>query len=284
MTPTTWPLSARPAAAWRQPRQPAAVRHRARQRTVSNERFFPAVAIVRSKIQLGLNAWGADFPTASDYFLPVLSCRSFYEDPANTSNYAEFCDPHADQLASQAQAIQLTDPAAARGRSAQVGPLLDQMWVRYSTSSLGAAEVHTPPARPYMPAPGRSVRRTLATTQDHLRQEVPRTAAPAGDAAACPAGLGQNRLVCAQPPARDWLVAGRLITLNTRARLREANHPVVARRCRPGLASAGWALGAAATRVASMLCQGVPGGRRITTMSAAWSQGWSCSRTWSPVP
>ena len=44
--------------------------YRARQRTVSNERFFPAVAIVRSKIQLGLNAWGADFPTASDYFIP----------------------------------------------------------------------------------------------------------------------------------------------------------------------------------------------------------------------
>ena len=80
-------------------------------------------------------------------------------------NYAGFCDPHADQLASQAQAAQLTDPAAARRLWAQVdrivtdqapwvpilsqgstafvsartgnyqespiyGPLLDQMWVR----------------------------------------------------------------------------------------------------------------------------------------------------------
>jgi YVTN family beta-propeller protein len=139
--------------------------YRAHQRTVSNEQFFPAVANAHNKIQLGLNAWGADFPTASDYFLPVLSCRSFYEDPANTSNYAEFCDPHADQLASQAQAVQLTDPATARRRWAQVdrivtdqapwvpifnqapttfvsarignfqespeyGPLIDQMWVR----------------------------------------------------------------------------------------------------------------------------------------------------------
>ncbi len=78
---------------------------------------------------------------------------------------AEFCDPHADQLASQAQAAQLTDPATARRLWAQVdrivtdqapwvpilsfgdttfvsartgnyqespisGPLYDQMWVR----------------------------------------------------------------------------------------------------------------------------------------------------------
>ena len=114
---------------------------------------------------MGLNEWGADFPSASDFFLPVLGCRSFYQDPTNTSNYAEFCDSHADHLASQAQAEQLTDPATARRLWAQVdrtvtdqapwvpilnqaattfvsarignfqespiyGPLLDQLWVR----------------------------------------------------------------------------------------------------------------------------------------------------------
>jgi YVTN family beta-propeller protein len=139
--------------------------YRARQRTVPPGRFFTAVANAHSKIQAGLNAWGADFPTASGIFLPVLSCRSFYQDPTDTQNYAEFCDPHADQLASQAQAAQLTDPATARRLWAQVdrivtdqapwvpiishapatfvsarignyqqspgiGPLLDQMWVR----------------------------------------------------------------------------------------------------------------------------------------------------------
>ena len=141
--------------------------YRAHQHTVSNEQFFPAVASVHSRIQAGLSSWGADFPTASDFFLPVLSCRSFYQDTnsSDTSNYAKFCDPHADQLASQAQAAQLTDPAAARRLWAQVdrivtdqapwvpilsqgstafvsartgnyqespiyGPLLDQMWVR----------------------------------------------------------------------------------------------------------------------------------------------------------
>jgi ABC-type transport system substrate-binding protein len=139
--------------------------YRAHLRTVSSARYFPAVTNVHSKIQAGLSSWGADFPTASDFFLPLLSCRSFYQDPAHTDNYAEFCDRHADQLASQAQAAQLTDPATARSRWAQVdrtvtdqapwvpilsqgsttfvsartgnyqespiyGPLLDQMWVR----------------------------------------------------------------------------------------------------------------------------------------------------------
>jgi peptide/nickel transport system substrate-binding protein len=141
--------------------------YRAHQRIVPGGRFFPAVGNVHSKVQAGFNAWGADFPGASTFFLPVLSCRSFYQAPSasNTSNYAGFCDRHADQLASQAQAAQLTDPAAARRLWAQVdrivtdqapwvpilswgstafvsartgnyqespiyGPLLDQMWVR----------------------------------------------------------------------------------------------------------------------------------------------------------
>jgi YVTN family beta-propeller protein len=135
--------------------------YRAQQRTVPDWRFFPAVGNAHSKVQAGLNGWGADFPTASEFFLPVLSCRSYYQD----SNEAEFCDPHADQLASQAQAAQLTDPATARRLWNQVdrtvtdqapwvpilsfgdttfvsartgnyqespisGPLFDQMWVR----------------------------------------------------------------------------------------------------------------------------------------------------------
>lgn len=139
--------------------------YRASQHTMSKDRFFTMVANAHSNIQMGFNAWGADFPSAADFFLPVLSCRSFNQDPANTANYAGFCDPHVDKLAHQAQAAQLTDPATARRRWAQVdrivtdqapwvpvlnqasttfvssrigdyqespnyGPLLDQMWVR----------------------------------------------------------------------------------------------------------------------------------------------------------
>ena len=107
--------------------------YRAQQRTVPVARFFPAVSNVHSKVQAGLSGWGADFPAASEFFLPLLSCRSFYQDPngSHRSNFSGFCDPHADQLASQAQAAQLTDPATARRLWAQVDRLVtDQApWV-----------------------------------------------------------------------------------------------------------------------------------------------------------
>ena len=60
---------------------------------------------------------GADFPAPSTFFLPLLSCRSSHESP--TSNWAEFCDPRVDKLASEAEAAQPTDPAAARRLWAQ---------------------------------------------------------------------------------------------------------------------------------------------------------------------
>jgi ABC-type transport system substrate-binding protein len=140
-------------------------RIRANLHTVPFGQFFAMASNPRSKIQLGLTGWGADIPAASDFFLPVLTCRSFYQDPGSYANYGGFCDPHADQLASQAQAEQQADPAAARRLWAQVdrvvtdqapwvpifnrsstmfvsarvgnyqespvyGPLLDQIWVR----------------------------------------------------------------------------------------------------------------------------------------------------------
>src|SRR5690242_9079638 len=102
-------------------------------------------------------------PPPSTFFGPLLSCQS--ADEPGTQNLARFCDPHVDALARQAQAVQLTDPAAARRLWAQAdrivtdqapyvpilnvgtagfvssragnyqespvyGPLVDQMWVR----------------------------------------------------------------------------------------------------------------------------------------------------------
>ena len=129
-------------------------------------KFFDKAYDSRTKIQMGFGGgWSLDYPAPSSFYLPLLSCRSFYQDPASTANWAGFCDPHLDNLASQAQAAQLTDPAAARRRWVQVdriatdqapyvpvyndagagfissrvanyqasplyGPLLDQMWVR----------------------------------------------------------------------------------------------------------------------------------------------------------
>lgn len=134
---------------------------------VSFFEYFPKAQNSRTKIQMGASGgYLPDFPAPSTFYLPLLSCRSSYQDPANTANWAWFCNPQLDNLASQAHAAQLTDPAAARRLWAQVdriatgqapyvpiyndttwaavvssrtgnyqvsaeyGPLLDQMWVR----------------------------------------------------------------------------------------------------------------------------------------------------------
>jgi len=105
--------------------------YRASVRRVSFDRFLARTADSRNKIQMGLFAWIADYPAAGTFFLPLLSCRSFNEDPTATLNLAEYCDPRVDALAARAQAAQLTNPAAARSLWAQVDRLVtDQApWV-----------------------------------------------------------------------------------------------------------------------------------------------------------
>jgi YVTN family beta-propeller protein len=138
--------------------------YRASLHTVSLDQFYTDLNKPHTKIQAGiLLGWGPDFPAPSGFFGPLLSCQS--ADEPVTNNEAGFCDPHLDALVSQAQAAQLTDPAAARRLWAQAdrivtdqapyvpvfnhgpaafvssrvgnyqaspvyGPLLDQMWVR----------------------------------------------------------------------------------------------------------------------------------------------------------
>lgn len=138
--------------------------YRAKLQAVPINRFWAGLDDPRSKIQMAWGAgFGADFPAPSDFFGSLLSCRSSH-DPAS-NNFAEFCDPHLDKLASEAQLAQSTDPTAARRLWAQAdrivadqapyvpvfdetsagfvssrvenyqespvyGPLLDQMWVR----------------------------------------------------------------------------------------------------------------------------------------------------------
>lgn len=102
--------------------------------------------------------WGADFPTASNFFIPVLTCKAGY-------NPAQYCNPRVDALVRRAQLSQAADPGHANRLWAQVdrtvvddapwvptiserettlvsgrvgnyqdnpilGPLPDQMWVR----------------------------------------------------------------------------------------------------------------------------------------------------------
>jgi peptide/nickel transport system substrate-binding protein len=107
--------------------------YRATVRNVSQDQFDAAVKQPSRKIQLGLTGWAPDIPDASDFFLPLLTCRSYY-------NLAQFCDPHVDQLASQAQTAQQTDPAAARKLWASIDHIVtDQAaWVPIFNESLTA--------------------------------------------------------------------------------------------------------------------------------------------------
>jgi YVTN family beta-propeller protein len=92
--------------------------YRASLHAVSDDQFSTHLGNPRTKIQVSIGGgWGADFPGPSTFFGPLLSCQS--ADEPGTSNWAGFCDPHVDALASQARAAQLTDPAAARRLWAQ---------------------------------------------------------------------------------------------------------------------------------------------------------------------
>jgi YVTN family beta-propeller protein len=137
------------------------LRYQARLHEVTGPQWFNVASNAPGTIQMGLGTgFGPDFPAPSTFILPLLRCRW-----PNSSNYARFCDPHLDKLASRAQAAQLTSPAAARKlwaqadrlatdqaplvpiydvtsagfvsaragnyqASSEYGPLLDQMWVR----------------------------------------------------------------------------------------------------------------------------------------------------------
>jgi peptide/nickel transport system substrate-binding protein len=92
--------------------------YRARLHAVSVNQFFADLYDPRLKIQVSFGGgWGADYPAPWSIFGPLLSCQS--ADEPGTNNWARFCDPHVDTLASQAQAAQATDPAAARRLWAQ---------------------------------------------------------------------------------------------------------------------------------------------------------------------
>jgi peptide/nickel transport system substrate-binding protein len=128
--------------------------YRATVRNVSDDQFWSTASNSSRKIQMGLAGWGADFPAASNFFRPVLSCRSFYQNPASTGNLAGFCDPHADELADEAQAAQQTDPAAARKLWASIDRIVtDQApWVpvlNMSTTVFASARVGNCQVSPY---------------------------------------------------------------------------------------------------------------------------------------
>jgi ABC-type transport system substrate-binding protein len=126
--------------------------YRATLHTVSVSDFYTAASDPSRKIQIGLANFGSDFPSPSTFFLSALSCLSASQGPA-TNNFAQFCNPGVDKLSSQAQAAELTDPAAARALWARVdqavtdqapwAPVFNSSWTVFVSHRLGNCQVST---------------------------------------------------------------------------------------------------------------------------------------------
>ena len=83
----------------------------------------------------------------------MLSRQSFNHHPPPSTNAAEFCDPHIDQLVNTAQAAQQTDPGAARKLWAQIDRLVTDQAPGPRSSNLGESEFVSARAGNYQDSP-----------------------------------------------------------------------------------------------------------------------------------
>jgi peptide/nickel transport system substrate-binding protein len=67
----------------------------------------------RPNRQAGVGGWASDYPAASQFFLPLFTCRSYSSDPNTNANTSGLCNPRIDAEIARARTIQLSDPARA---------------------------------------------------------------------------------------------------------------------------------------------------------------------------
>ncbi|HXJ63043.1 MAG TPA: ABC transporter substrate-binding protein [Actinomycetota bacterium] len=77
--------------------------------------YFGTVGDSRTKAQIGTLEWISDYPAASGFFVPILTCDSFLPANPGNANTAQFCDPAIDAQISDALDQQASNPEAARG-------------------------------------------------------------------------------------------------------------------------------------------------------------------------
>ena len=79
------------------------------------ERYFTAVHNSRENVQMAVYGWVADYPSASSFIRPQLTCDGFVPgSPMNNTNAAAFCSAAIDRLVNRASMLQVTKPLAAR--------------------------------------------------------------------------------------------------------------------------------------------------------------------------
>jgi peptide/nickel transport system substrate-binding protein len=78
---------------------------------VSQQQYYAKV--IDAHWQIGLASWTADYPTADDYFSFLFSCNG-------TFNFGDYCNHRLDREIADAAHFQVSDPAAADARWAQI--------------------------------------------------------------------------------------------------------------------------------------------------------------------
>jgi YVTN family beta-propeller protein len=78
--------------------------------------FFSTAYDPSTKAQIGFWAWATDYPVASTWFAPTLTCAALRPNARLNNNAPEFCDPRIDRQINQALTEQATNPDAARRR------------------------------------------------------------------------------------------------------------------------------------------------------------------------
>ncbi len=87
--------------------------YRASLKTLGDSYYVAAFA-PRTKAQIGFYGWATDYPVASTWFVPTLTCEAFRPDARPNWNAPEFCDPRIDRQIRQALNAQVTNPDVAR--------------------------------------------------------------------------------------------------------------------------------------------------------------------------
>ncbi len=96
--------------------------YRSSVRLLPHDRWASIVGDSRRRVQLGTNAWTADFPSPTNFYDFFLACSSFVpRDPAHTSNGSEFCKPAIDRQVGEAARLHAIDPLEALALWKQVG-------------------------------------------------------------------------------------------------------------------------------------------------------------------
>src|SRR5262249_23395183 len=89
--------------------------YRVSTKTPPRDSYYDVVGNSRTGAQIGFTDWIPDYPSASSFFKPLLSCASFVEGSAFNFNDAALCDAGLDRRIDSARMAQVTDPYAARG-------------------------------------------------------------------------------------------------------------------------------------------------------------------------